>query len=66
MAVSMSGKNLTMSWPVASAGYTLQSCTNLAPANWEAVSSPAPQIVGTNYQVTLPATNTAQFFRLSM
>jgi O-glycosyl hydrolase len=64
VVVSISGKNLTMSWPVATAGYTLQSCTNLASANWVAVSSPAPQVAGTNYQVALPATNAIQFFRL--
>ena len=56
--------NLTLLWPLGSAGYTLQSCTNLMSGNWAAVS-PAPQTVGTNYQITLPATNAAQFFRLS-
>src|SRR5665213_2875940 len=64
VAVSLSGNNLTLSWPVATAGYTLQSCANLASANWVAVSSPAPQVAGTNYQVALPATNAIQFFRL--
>jgi len=65
VVVSMSGTNLTMSWPVASAGFALQSCTNLASGNWVTVSSPAPQIVGTNYLIALPATNTIRFFRLS-
>jgi Concanavalin A-like lectin/glucanases superfamily/Glycosyl hydrolase family 30 beta sandwich domain len=65
VVVSISGNNLTMSWSLASAGFTLQSCTNLAAANWVAVSSPALQIAGTNYQVPLPATNAIQFFRLS-
>lgn len=62
---AMTGSSLTMSWPLASSAFTLQSCTNLVSANWATVSSPLPQIVGTNYQVTIPATNVAQFFRLA-
>lgn len=62
---SMFGTNLTMTWPLASAGFTLQSSTNLASGIWVNVTSPAPQIVSTNWQVTLPATNAIQFFRLS-
>jgi hypothetical protein len=56
--------NLTLTWPLVSAGFTLQSRTNLVDGNWANVSSPAPQIIGTNLQVTLAPTNTAQFFRL--
>ena len=65
VAFSISGPNLTVSWPLVSARFTLQSSTNLAGGNWVTVSSPAPQIIGTNYQVALPATNAIQFFRLS-
>ena len=65
VAFSMSGQNLTVLWPLVSASFTLQSSTNLAAGNWVTVSSPAPQIAGTNYQVALPATNAMQFFRLT-
>ncbi len=65
IVMAMTGTNLTMSWPVAFAGFTLQSCTNLVSANWATVSPPVPQITGTNYQIALPATNATQFFRLS-
>jgi O-glycosyl hydrolase len=57
--------NLVLSWPVAFAGFTLQFSTNLASGNWTTIPSPAPQIVGTNYQEFLPATNTTLFFRLT-
>jgi hypothetical protein len=57
--------NLTLTWPLVSAGFTLQSRTNLVDGNWANVPSPAPQIVGTNLQVTLVPTNMAQFYRLS-
>jgi alpha-L-arabinofuranosidase len=61
--VSLSGNNLTLSWPLASAGFTLMSRTNLASGDWTAVS-PAPQIVGSQWQATVPITGNAQFFRL--
>ena len=62
----MSG-NLTLAWPLASAGFTLQLCTNLASGNWLNVTSPSPQMIGNQWQVTLPpATNCPAFYRLSM
>ena len=56
---------LTLSWALASAGFTVQSRTNLVLGDWVNLASPAPQIVGTNWQMTLPATDTMQFFRLT-
>jgi hypothetical protein len=46
--------DLTLTWPLASAGYTVQSCTNLTTGDWENVPSPAPQIISGQWQVTLP------------
>jgi hypothetical protein len=59
--------NLTLSWPLASAGFTLQSRTNLTLGNWMDVPSPVPQIAGSNWQVMLPrpGDNTSVFYRLS-
>ena len=65
MSQSAIAGNLTLAWPLASATYNLQSCTNLAAGNWVNVPSPAPQTSGANLQVTLSPTNTTQFFRLS-
>jgi fibronectin type 3 domain-containing protein/regulation of enolase protein 1 (concanavalin A-like superfamily) len=63
--ISQSGPDLAVSWPPVS-GFSLQSCTNLALGNWVDVTSPAPQIVGSNWQVALPqATNGSAFYRLS-
>ena len=55
-----------ITWPLVSAGFTLQSCTDLVLGDWQAVTSPAPQIVGGQWQVTLPpATNASPvFYRL--
>ena len=65
--LSMSGANLNMSWPVASAGFALQSCTNLASPTWVTVTSAAPQIVNGQWSVTLPLPTNAEpvFYRLT-
>ena len=67
LIISQAGTNLMFSWPLASAVFALQSCTNLALGNWLNVTSPVLQIVGSNWQVMLPRpvdTNSA-FYRLS-
>jgi hypothetical protein len=64
--VALTGPNLTVSWPQASTGFTLQSRTNLAVGGWANVTSPAPQIVGSNWQVSLPvsASSLSVFYHL--
>jgi hypothetical protein len=59
--------NLTLTWPIASAGFTLQSRTNLALGIWQNIPSPVPQIVGTQWQVALPlpGTTSSIFYRLA-
>ena len=66
VGVATSGSNLVVSWPVASAGFTLQSRTNLVVGNRLNVTSPAPQIVSGQWRVTMPFANTANstFYRL--
>jgi hypothetical protein len=61
----LAGPNLTLSWPLASAGFTVQSRTNLFLGNWVNVTSPAPQILGGQWQVTLPLSGAdPAFYRL--
>ncbi len=54
MGMALTGTNRTISWPLANAGFTLQSRTNLTLGNWVNLALPAPQIVGSNWQVSLP------------
>jgi alpha-L-arabinofuranosidase len=61
---ALSGGNIALSWPVASAGYTVLTATNLIAGRWSAVSAPAPQIVGSQWIISIPITNTEQYFRL--
>ena len=63
LSAAVSGASLTLSWPVASAGYTVMTTTNLAGGNW-APAFVTPQLTGGQWQVVLPATGNAQFYQL--
>jgi hypothetical protein len=65
MSLALVGTNLTVSWPQTNTGFTVQYCTNLMLGGWLNVTSPAPQIVGDQWQVALPTTNAgSMFYRL--
>jgi hypothetical protein len=55
--------NVVLSWPTNTLGFGIQSATNLNAANWSVVTN-VPTIIGSNYSVTLSATQQIQFFRL--
>jgi hypothetical protein len=64
LGVAKSPANVSVSWPVYPAGFTLLSATNLAsPALWS-TNNPAPVVTNNQNVVVLNATNAAQFFRL--
>ena len=67
MGVALTGTNLTVSWPLANAGFTVQSRTNLVLGDWMDVTSPGPANVSNLWwQLALPpATNAGSvFYRL--
>jgi uncharacterized repeat protein (TIGR03803 family) len=66
LAIVRSDMNVVLSWSVFSAGYSLQSVTNLAFPVWTPNLVP-PVLVGSppQYAVTNPISATQQFFRLS-
>lgn len=57
---------LNLTWPIESADFTLQSRINFVVVGWANMTSPAPQMIGGKWQVTLPLpTNTGTtFYRL--
>ena len=61
--ISQNGSGITLVWPATSTGFGLQSSTNLASVNWQAVNSTVLVTNGQN-QVTLQATGAATFYRL--
>ena len=65
LSVLRSSENVTVSWPtVDTAGFALEQASPLAaPAGWVTNSATVTDD-GANKSVTIPATNTSQFFRL--
>lgn len=65
MSLMQSDTNLTISWSLSTAGFRLQSRTNLFLGNWEDVTLPAPANVGGQWQVTVPVSDGSVFYRLT-
>ncbi len=67
ISMTSDASSLTLSWPLASAGFTLQSRTNLVEGDWVDVTSPVPQIIGGQWQFTIPVPGDGDstFYRLS-
>jgi alpha-L-arabinofuranosidase len=63
LSASGAAGNLTLSWPLASAGWSVVTTTNLAAGNWTTVAT-APQIVGNEWRLSVPFSGGEQFFRL--
>jgi len=57
------GYNILISWPTNGGPLTIQSTSDLGSANWMDLAE-QPNLVGTNYQVSLPITPGDVFFRL--
>jgi hypothetical protein len=65
LTASLSGTNAVLKWPTTSALLTVQTSSSLgAGAVWTTVANPLTTDGSGNYQMTVPATGTAQFFRL--
>jgi len=64
LAVTQTGPNLVLRWPIYPAGFLLESSTNLtAPVLWS-TNNPAPGVTNQQNCVILSATTHNQFFRL--
>lgn len=62
LSVSVSGGNITLSWPVAAAGFSVQAKPTIN-GSWTTLTN-QPVLANSKWQVTLPASGNAQFFRL--
>ena len=67
LSIAQLGNAVILSWPATAAGYTVQTSTTLGAAtDWAALpDTPAPVLSNATYQITLPVTNQAAFYRLS-
>jgi RHS repeat-associated protein len=64
LTIALIGNQVVLAWPTNAGNYILQTTTNLvSPVNWNAVTN-SPSASGSSGAITLPITNTSQFFRL--
>jgi len=64
LSASNSAGKIVLSWPASDYGFTVQAKSGVrSSTSWSTLTN-APVMVGTNWQVTLPATNTTRFFQL--
>ena len=64
LSISLTTTNILVGWPAAATGYRLQVTASLSrPVTWNLVTSSA-NLFSNRYQLSLPLTNGAQFFRL--
>jgi hypothetical protein len=62
--VKSSNGSLSISWPLAAGSYALQATSNLKSGPWTTLTTPAAQIVGNQWHVTLPTGSGTEFYRL--
>lgn len=65
LSAAVSGGNLVLSWPMTAGSYSLQSKASLTSGTWTTISTPAAQLVGSQWQVAVPNTGGAKYFRLA-
>jgi hypothetical protein len=64
LSAAHSGTNIILSWPASNFGFSVQSRPSLpVGSSWTTLTN-APAMVGTNWQVSLPANNAPRFYQL--
>ena len=63
LTATVAGGNVTLKWPLAAAGFTVQASDELGTGSWGIITN-APALVGSEWQLALPATPARQYFRL--
>jgi hypothetical protein len=65
LSASISKGNLILTWPETATGFTPEYKASLGASSWTKLTSPAAQLVGGQWQVSVPVSGSAQFFRLA-
>ncbi|MBI4663547.1 MAG: hypothetical protein HY735_32500 [Verrucomicrobia bacterium] len=63
LRVSLSGRNVVLSWPTNAVGFSLEAAENLGTPTWTGVSA-VPVVTGENHSVKLPFGSGNRFYRL--
>jgi hypothetical protein len=64
LQLSLSARNLVLSWPTNAAGFDLEETESLGASTWNRVPSD-PVLTGGLYSLKTPLTNALRFYRLS-
>ena len=64
ISATNSGGNIVLSWPAGNFNFAVQSAPSMGNTNTWTTLTNVPALVGTNWQVNLPDTGTAQFYQL--
>ena len=64
LSASFSGGNIVLSWPASNFGFSVQSRPDLSTGTIWTTLPDVPALVGTNWEVSLPAPETPQFYQL--
>jgi hypothetical protein len=66
LGAAASGGNVVLSWPLTAGSFSLQSKASLTtPGGWTTITTPAAQMVGSQWQVTVPKSGGQMYFRLA-
>lgn len=63
LAIAVEGNNVVLTWPASATGFQVESTGTLVPANWQPAGV-TPTIDGNVFKVSIPRSQTVQFFRL--
>jgi hypothetical protein len=64
LAIALNNGNVEISWPASANGLTLERTSTLNPPDWQTATEPVV-VVGDRNTVTIPATGSGVFFRLT-
>jgi len=64
LTATFSSGSVTLSWPLADAGFSVQSSSSLASPNWVTLTNVPVLVGGATWQTVVPSGGGAQFFRL--
>ena len=64
LKVIQSSGNLVLNWPLANAGFSVQTSSNLTSANWLTLTNTPALSSSNTWQISVPVSGGAQFFRL--
>jgi hypothetical protein len=64
MKINQGAQTSTLTWPVAAAGFSLQSSSNVASGPWVTLTNAPTLLVNNTWEIALPVSGSQKFYRL--